>query len=102
MISFTQTAIERLNDVIESHENVRVAVMGGGCSGMSYSLAIDAEADEDDILITLDSVNVYVDPHSAAILEETVIDYVKTLQTEGFVFNNQKANTTCGCGMSFS
>ena len=102
MISFTQAATERLNDVIEPHENVRVAVMGGGCSGMSYSLAIDTETDEADILITLDGVSVYVDPHSAGILEETVIDYVKTLQTEGFVFNNQKANTTCGCGMSFS
>jgi|TARA_R110000824_G_scaffold77088_1_gene195108 iron-sulfur cluster assembly protein len=102
MISFTQAATERLNDVIDPHENVRVAVMGGGCSGMSYSLTIGAETDEDDILITLDSVSIYVDPHSAGILEKTVIDYVKTLQTEGFVFNNQKANTTCGCGMSFS
>jgi len=102
MISFTAAAKEHLNEAIESHESVRVGVLGGGCSGMSYSLTLDTEVDEDDILITLDSVNVYVDPHSAAILEETVIDYVKTLQTEGFVFNNQKANTTCGCGMSFS
>jgi iron-sulfur cluster assembly accessory protein len=69
---------------------------------MSYSLTIEDETDEDDILITLEKVNVYVDPHSAGILKETVVDYVKTLQTEGFVFNNPKANTTCGCGMSFS
>ena len=102
MISFTDTAKERLKEVIESHESVRVAVMGGGCSGMSYSLTIETETDEDDILITLGDVRVYVDPHSAGILEKTVIDYIKTLQKEGFVFNNPKANTTCGCGSSFS
>ena len=102
MISFTQPAINRLNSTIDPSESVRVAVMGGGCSGMSYSLTIETETDEDDILITLESVSVYVDPHSAGILGETVVDYIKTLQTEGFVFNNPKANTTCGCGMSFS
>ena len=69
---------------------------------MSYSLTIETETDEDDILITLGHVRVYVDPHSAGILEKTVIDYIKTLQKEGFVFNNPKANTTCGCGSSFS
>jgi iron-sulfur cluster assembly protein len=102
MISFTQAAIERLNSAIEPSESVRVAVMGGGCSGMSYSLTIVTEADENDILITLDKVSIYVDPHSAGILEKTVIDYIRTLQKEGFVFNNPKANTTCGCGSSFS
>lgn len=102
MISFTDIAKERLSEAIEPHENVRVAVMGGGCSGMSYSLTIETETDEDDILITLGDVRVYVDPHSAGILEKTVIDYIKTLQKEGFVFNNPKANTTCGCGSSFS
>ena len=102
MISFTDTAKERLEEVIESHESVRVAVMGGGCSGMSYSLTIETETDEDDILITLGDLRVYVDPHSAGILEKTVIDYIKTLQKEGFVFNNPQANTTCGCGSSFS
>ena len=69
---------------------------------MSYSLTIETETDEDDILITLESVSVYVDPHSAGILGETVVDYIKTLQNQGFVFNNPQANTTCGCGMSFS
>jgi iron-sulfur cluster assembly protein len=102
MISFTAAAKEHLNEAIESHESVRVGVLGGGCSGMSYSLTLDTEVDEDDILITLGKVRVYIDPHSAAILEKTVIDYIKTLQNQGFVFNNPQANTTCGCGMSFS
>ena len=102
MISFTDAAKARLNEAIEPHENVRVAVMGGGCSGMSYSLTIDTDIDEDDVLITLEQVKVYIDPHSAVILDKTIIDYIKTLQNEGFVFNNSAANTTCGCGMSFS
>jgi len=102
MISFTKAAKRRLNEAIETHETVRVAVMGGGCSGMSYALTIDTETDENDILLMIGNVKVYIDPHSAAILEKTVIDYIKTLQTEGFVFNNAMANTTCGCGMSFS
>ena len=102
MISFTEAAKERLNTVIEAQETVRVAVMGGGCSGMSYALTIDSEVDEDDILLMIGNVQVYIDPHSAVILDKTIIDYVKTLQSHGFVFNNPKANTTCGCGMSFS
>ena len=102
MIDFTTAAKERLNKAIEPHESVRVAVMGGGCSGMSYALTIETETDEDDILITLGEVRIYIDPHSASILDKTVIDYVKNLQNEGFVFNNPQANTTCGCGMSFS
>jgi len=47
-------------------------------------------------------VKICIDPYSADILEETTIDFVKSLQREGFVFNNPKSNTTCGCGMSFS
>jgi len=102
MISFTDVAKKRLNEAIEPHEHVRVAVMGGGCSGMSYALTIDSEIDENDILIEQGTVKVYIDPHSAVILDKTIIDYVKNLQSEGFVFNNPKANTTCGCGSSFS
>jgi iron-sulfur cluster assembly accessory protein len=81
---------------------VRVAVQGGGCSGMSYALNIETEFDEEDILLDIPGATVYIDPYSAEILRETSIDYVTTLQQEGFVFNNPAANTTCGCGSSFS
>ena len=102
MISFTPTAIKQLKEVIEPPEAVRVAVRGGGCAGMSYELNIDSETSEDDLVIEFDHVAVYIDPHSAAILEETTIDYVKRGLNEGFIFNNPKSNTTCGCGASFS
>ena len=103
MISFTSTAAKHLAEAILETERVRVAVVGGGCSGMSYTMNIvDEDGEEDDLLITLEHVKIYVDPHSAAILDNTVIDYISTLKSSGFVFNNPKANTTCGCGMSFS
>lgn len=102
MITFTRTAIEELNLSLDPSESVRVAVVGGGCSGMSYVLDIVSEGDEEDLELLLEDVKIYVDPHSAAILSNTTVDYVKTLQRKGYVFLNPDANTTCGCGSSFS
>jgi len=104
MVAFTDIAIERLKDAISASESVRVAVVGGGCAGMSYRLEIVPKEDEDeeDIVLNYDPIKVYIDPHSASILAKTTIDYVKSLQSQGFTFNNPNSNTTCGCGMSFS
>ena len=102
MVSFTDKAIAQFKTVLEAPECVRIAVVGGGCAGMSYMMDITSEGDEEDILINLDHVQIYIDPHSADILSNTTIDFVKTLQKEGFVFNNPDSNTTCGCGLSFS
>ena len=102
MISFTDAAKDHLTTALEENEMVRVAVQGGGCSGMNYVLNIETEFDEEDIVLDVPGRIVYIDPYSADILSETTIDYVKTLQREGFVFNNPAANTTCGCGSSFS
>ncbi len=102
MITFTEIATQQLIKVLEPEEMVRVAVQGGGCSGMSYCLNVETEIDEEDILLDLPIVKIYIDPMSAAILKDTTVDYVTTLQREGFVFNNPAANTTCGCGSSFS
>jgi len=102
MIEFTEAAQQHLKKVIEPTEVVRVAVQGGGCAGMSYVLNLETDVDEEDIIIEIAHVKVCIDPYSAAILDQTSIDFVKNLQREGFVFNNSKSNTTCGCGMSFS
>ena len=102
MIKFTPTAIEELNLALEPSEGVRVAVVGGGCSGMSYVMDIVSKGDEDDLELLLEDVKIYVDPHSAGILSNTTVDYVKTLQKKGYTFLNPDANTTCGCGSSFS
>ena len=102
MLTFTTAAIKHLATAREEGEMVRVAVQGGGCSGMNYVLNIETDRDEEDILLDIPGTIVYIDPYSADILSKTTIDYVKTLQREGFVFNNPAANTTCGCGSSFS
>ena len=69
---------------------------------MSYCVSIETEIDEEDILLDIVGVKVYIDPYSADILKNTTVDYTMTLQQQGFVFNNPDANTTCGCGSSFS
>ena len=102
MLEFTEAAENQLQEALEVNEAVRVAVVGGGCAGMSYMLNIADERDDEDLEINIGAVSVYVDPHSAGILKNTKIDYVSTLQSKGFVFMNSEANTTCGCGMSFS
>jgi len=102
MINFTPAAIGHLQTALDTGDVVRVAVKGGGCSGMSYSLSIETDFDEEDLLLEYEDVKIYVDPHSSFILDSTTVDYVVTLQQQGFSFNNPNANTTCGCGSSFS
>ena len=102
MIQFTPAAMEHLRACLDDGELARVGVQGGGCSGMNYVLDIETEFDEEDILLDIPGVKVYIDPYSADILNQTTVDYVKSLQREGFVFMNPRANTTCGCGSSFS
>ena len=105
MISFTDEAIDQFTKVVEKDEKVRIAVRGGGCSGMSYAMDFIKASDieEEDTHIDLaSSVTIIIDYYSADILKNTTVDYVKTLQQSGFSFLNPDTNTTCGCGMSFS
>ena len=102
MVQFTDAAVNHLKGALEEGDVVRVAVKGGGCSGMSYDLSIEDEVDEEDLLIEYGEVKVYVDPHSSFILKDTTVDYVTSFQQQGFSFLNPNANTTCGCGSSFS
>ena len=102
MVQFTDAAVNHLKGALEEGDVVRVAVKGGGCSGMSYDLSIEDEVDEEDILIEYGEVKVYVDPHSSFILKDTTVDYVNSFQQQGVSFLNPTANPTCGCGSSFS
>ncbi len=87
---------------LEGSTGLRVAVVGGGCSGYSYALDFDDEGDDDDLSLDFDGLSVLIDPHSAQLLGGCEIDYIETLQKKGFVFNNPNATKTCGCGSSFS
>jgi iron-sulfur cluster assembly accessory protein len=81
---------------------LRVAVVGGGCSGFSYQLNFDRQRQDGDVEFQFDGLTVRVDPASAQYLEGTQIDFVSSLHGGGFRFSNPKATQTCGCGSSFS
>ncbi|MQG39846.1 MAG: iron-sulfur cluster assembly accessory protein [SAR202 cluster bacterium] len=82
--------------------NLRVAVKGGGCSGMTYVLDIVEEPKEGDKIIEDNGLKLFVDKKSYVFLAGTVLEYSGGLNGKGFVFNNPNAKTTCGCGTSFS
>ncbi len=81
---------------------LRVSVQPGGCSGFKYSLVIEDQAAEDDVVLPNDGFKVFVDPFSAQYLNGITIDYVSSMQGSGFTFKNPNATGGCGCGSSFS
>lgn len=105
-IKLTDSAIEAIALAIkeegEEGDNLRVSVVGGGCSGYQYNLDFEQESRMGDVVLEFDSFKVLLDPISADYLKGTVIDYVSGLQGTGFKFNNPNARRTCGCGSSFS
>lgn len=81
---------------------LRVSVVGGGCSGMSYKMSFEDKAEEKDSVFEQHGVFVMVDPRSALFLKGLTIDYVDDLNGSGFVYQNPNAKRSCGCGTSFS
>ena len=77
-------------------------VQGGGCSGMQYGFTLDEEKNEDDFEINSGTTSVLVDSMSAQYVQGAEVDYVDDLMGAGFKIRNPKAETTCGCGSSFS
>lgn len=81
---------------------LRMGVRGGGCSGLSYSLEFDTEVGPHDKTFEIDGITVVVDRKSYLYLNGTTLDYVSQGLAGGFVFQNPKAKSTCGCHQSFS
>ena len=81
--------------------NLRVAVKGGGCSGLTYMLDLVEEPLHDDKVIEEHGLQLYVDRKSYVFLAGTTLGYSGGLNGKGFVFDNPNAKTTCGCGTSF-
>lgn len=81
---------------------LRVGVKGGGCSGLTYVLEVEASPRDNDKIIEENGVTLCIDKKSYVYLAGTVLDYSGGLNGKGFVFNNPNAKTTCGCGTSFS
>jgi len=87
--------------LLETH-GLRVAVQGGGCSGLQYALDFANESRPGDFVYELDGMKIYIDLASRKFLEGTKVDYVSGLQGNGFKFDNPNAERSCGCGHSFS
>lgn len=104
MITITEKAAEKMKE-IAAQENkpatLRFGVVGGGCSGFSYSINFDTERTPMDKTINVHGVSVLVDGVSYTYLNGTTVDYKETLEESGFHFDNPNAKTTCGCGKSF-
>jgi len=108
-ISISERAIQRI-DEIRTEQNVpkdaflKVGVVSGGCSGLTYDLDFDSEAEpqETDKVFELNGMKVLVDMRSFLYLAGTELDYTDGLEGEGFHFHNPNASRTCSCGESFS
>ncbi|MCK6556716.1 iron-sulfur cluster assembly accessory protein [Candidatus Binatia bacterium] len=81
---------------------LRVGVVGGGCSGMQYTLGFDTAVRPDDTVVEQHGIRMVIDAASAPYLRGILIDYVKGLHGAGFKFVNPNATRTCGCGSSFA
>ena len=99
-------AVEKLRELVAEEGNpnlmLRVFVQGGGCSGMSYGFTFDEVQNEDDFDFAYDDVRVVVDSMSMQYLQDSSIDYKEDLQGASFNIKNPNAQSTCGCGSSFS
>lgn len=85
-----------------SARKLRVAVLGGGCSGFQYEFSLEDAAAEDDLVLEKDGAAILIDPTSLPFLNGSVIDFARELIGARFVIENPNAASTCGCGTSFS
>ena len=103
---FTDNAAGKVRQLIEEEGNpelkLRVFVTGGGCSGFQYGFTFDEVQNDDDAVMQNGGVTLLVDPMSYQYLAGAEIDYQEGLEGAQFVIKNPNAQTTCGCGSSFS
>ena len=106
MITLTDSAVEKLRDLLAEENNpdlkLRTFVQGGGCSGMQYGFTFDEITNEDDWEEDFEGVKILIDSMSATYLDGAQIDYKEDLMGASFSIDNPNATTTCGCGSSFS
>ena len=81
---------------------LRLGVLGGGCSGLSYQFRFDTRQRPNDHVFEFDGVKIVIDPKSILYLNGLTLDYKESLMESGFAFDNPNAQKSCGCGTSFS
>ena len=106
MIRLTEKAVTKVQEILGSQDpkpaGLRIAVVGGGCSGFSYSMAFENTPNMLDKTYAFEGLKVFVDQASLSYLDGAEVDYVETMEGSGFKFNNPNVKSTCGCGSSFS
>ncbi|MDC4223913.1 MAG: iron-sulfur cluster insertion protein ErpA [Candidatus Manganitrophus sp.] len=106
MVTLTERAGSKVKEIMESEQKagygLRVYVTGGGCSGYQYGMAFEEKETDEDSVLEMHGIKLFVDPYSAPMLQGTEVDYIDSLQGAGFAIKNPNAKSTCGCGQSFS
>lgn len=105
MVILTQTAAEEARRIMESQgkagHGLRIAVAGGGCSGLTYEMRFEPRPGPEDSVFEFHGVKVFVDPKSLLYLAGLTVDYKLDMLNGGFKFHNPNARGSCGCGTSF-
>jgi iron-sulfur cluster assembly protein len=104
-IKVTPKAVAKIRSAFEKmgvEGGLRLGVLGGGCSGLSYQFKFDPKARPNDKVFDFDGVRIFIDPKSILYLNGMTLDYKESLMESGFVFENPNAKKSCGCGTSFS
>lgn len=105
MITVTPKAVQKIREAFAKHNvtgGLRLGVLGGGCSGLSYQFKFDAKPRPTDKVLEFDDIKVFIDPKSMVFLEGMTLDWKDSLIHSGFEFQNPHAKKSCGCGTSFS
>jgi iron-sulfur cluster assembly accessory protein len=105
-VSLTPHAVAKVKEIMAQQDpmpaGLRIGVVGGGCSGFSYSMSFENSPGMMDKVFNFDDLKVFVDATSIMYLQGCVVDYVETLEAAGFKFDNPNVKSTCGCGSSFN
>ncbi len=106
MLQMTDTAVVKAKEILATQDpkpaGLSLSVVGGGCSGFSYSMAFENNQQMLDKTYDFDGLKVFVDQASMLYLDGEEVDFIETLEGSGFKFNNPNVQTTCGCGSPFS
>lgn len=105
-LEITPTAVSKVKEIMAQQDpmplGLRVAVVGGGCSGFSYQMNFENQTNPVDKVFEFEGLKVFVNQASLMYLKGTKVDYLETLEGAGFKFENPNVKTTCGCGSSFN
>ena len=105
-MTLTERAVEKVREILDTQDpkpaGLRIAVVGGGCSGFQYSMAFENTPNMLDKTINYGGLKVFVDQASLLYLDGAEVDYVESIEGSGFKFGNPQVKSTCGCGSSFS